>query len=553
MSLFRSFRRVRKLLLISYRYRLFTLLSTRPLMRISLKTIAFLLSPWNRRISTSIATGERICQALTELGPIYVKFGQLLSTRRDLLPLDIAVALAKLQDNVDPFDGEEAKDIVESALGESIQEHFSDFNTTPIASASIAQVHEATLKTGEEVVIKVLRPDIELIISKDLRLLTTIANWLHSYLPQSERFKPREVVRDYKQTILAELNLLNEARNAERLRGLWHGSELLYVPHIHNEFSHQKVLVIERIYGIPIMDLDALHDAGTNMELLAERGVEIFFTQVFRDSFFHADMHPGNIFVDINDPQNPRYMAVDFGIMGTLNAQDQRYLAENFIAFFNRDYRQVAQLHVDSGWVPPETSVEEFEKTIESVCEPIFGKPLEEISFGYLLINLFETAQKFNMPVQPQLVLLQKTLLYIEGLGRELYPQLDLWKTAKPFLEDWLKERMSVKTLLREIMQKAPLWREKMPEIPDLIYSNLKQAQQNQTLIEQQSKLLQSQIEQTARHNRAQFYYFIGAALIITTGLLFSSDNIWRLSETITTISAVSAFAIGRLIGNKSQ
>ncbi len=553
MSFFRSFRRVRKLVTIAYRYRLFTLLSTRPFLRVSLKAIAYLLAPFNRRISANTATGERICQALTELGPIYVKFGQLLSTRRDLLPPDIAQALAKLQDNVDPFDGEEASQIVESALEEPLDKHFSFFNTSPMASASIAQVHEATLKSGEEVVVKVLRPDIEVIIDKDLRLLNAIANWLHRYLPQSERFKPREVVADYERTILAELNLLNEAANAERLRDLWQDSKLLYVPRIHHEFSHQKILVIERIYGVPIMDLDTLHDAGTDMELLAERGVEIFFTQVFRDSFFHADMHPGNIFVDITAPDNPRYMAVDFGIMGSLNARDQRYLAENFIAFFNRDYRQVAQLHVDSGWVPAETSVDEFEQTIAAVCEPIFGKPLEEISFGYLLINLFETAQKFNMPVQPQLVLLQKTLLYIEGLGRELYPQLDLWKTAKPFLENWLKERMSVKTLLREILQKAPIWREKMPEIPDLIYSNLKQAQQNQTLIEQQSQLLELQLKQSAKHNRAQFYYFIGAALIITTGLLFSTDNIWSMPETMTSISAVIVLSIGRIIGNRSH
>ena len=281
MSLFRSFRRVRKLLVISYRYRLFALLRTRPFLRISLKTIAFLMRPWNRRVVVSTPTGERICQALTDLGPIYVKFGQLLSTRRDLLPPDISKALAKLQDDVDPFDGQEAKDIVESALGESLQEHFSEFNTTPMASASIAQVHEAKLTTGEDVVIKVLRPDIDVIINKDLRLLKTIANWLHRYLPDSERFKPREVVADYEQTILAELNLLNEARNAERLRNLWQGSDLLYVPYFHTEFSHEKVLVIERIYGVPIMDLDALHKAGTDMEILAERGVEIFFTQVF--------------------------------------------------------------------------------------------------------------------------------------------------------------------------------------------------------------------------------------------------------------------------------
>ena len=546
-----SFRRVRKLILICHKYHLFKLVKRRPILQTLLFFIAFILAPFVRRVDKNIPVGERICSALTDLGPIYVKFGQMLSTRRDLLPLEIAVALSKLQDDVEPFDGSEAKDIVERALGVPIDEHFSQFEVSPMASASIAQVHAATLKTGDDVVIKVLRPNIAEIIDKDLKLLTTIANILHKYIRQSERFKPREVVADYKHTILSELNLQNEAFNANKLRELWRDSELLYVPKVYEQYTHAQVMVIERIYGVPIMDLEALHAAGTDMEALSERGVEIFFTQVFRDSFFHADMHPGNIFVDISDPKAPKYMAVDFGIMGSLQAQDQRYLAENFIAFFNRDYRQVAQLHIDSGWVPAGTPVEEFEQAIESVCDPIFGKPLEEISFGHLLINLFQTAQKFNMPVQPQLVLLQKTLLYIEGLGRQLYPQLDLWKTAKPYLEDWLKERMSVKTLLKEIMQKAPLWREKLPELPDLIYGNLKQAQHNQSLLEQQNKLLEQQMLISEKQNRSLLYYIVGASLIVTTGILFSADNSWSMTESVSLAAAIVALAIGRIIGNK--
>jgi ubiquinone biosynthesis protein len=510
-----------------------------------------LLAPFTSRCDKSLPLGERLCLALTDLGPIYIKFGQLLSTRRDLLPLDVAKALAKLQDDVKPFSGEEARAITEAALGTKLDEQFEYFNTEPMASASIAQVHAGRLKTGEEVILKVLRPDIEQIILKDLALLRTIADWVHHYIEQSERFKPREVVADYERTILSELNLLHELNNAERLAGYWRGSPILYVPKVYPELSHEQVMVMERIHGVPIMDLDTLHKANTNMQLLAERGVEIFFTQVFRDSFFHADMHPGNIFVDISNPQDPKYMAVDFGIMGSLQSDDQRYLAENFIAFFNRDYHQVAKLHVDSGWVPPSTKVEEFQVAIESVCEPIFGKPLSEISFGHLLINLFQTAQRFNMPVQPQLVLLQKTLLYIEGLGRELYPELDLWKTAKPYLENWLKERMSVKNLFDEIQKKAPYWREKMPEMPDLFYQTLKQQQQMQASVQQQAELLARQSRQNSRRAKGQFYSIIGAALFIGCCILYSSSGQWQAPESLTAIGSVIAFIISRSFQDK--
>jgi len=546
MSTIGSFRRIKKLLQVAHKYRLFDLSADRHMVVSALKITGFIFSPFSARCAKDTAAGVRLYQALTELGPIYIKFGQLLSTRRDLLPEEIANSLAKLQDNVDPFCGKQAREIVETAMGTSLSEHFELFDETPMASASIAQVHAARLKTKQEVIIKVLRPNIRTVIDKDLALLNQLANWLYQNFPQSHRFKPREVVRDYQHTILDELNLLLEAKNAQKLAGYWKGSDIFYVPDVYLDLCHEQVMVMERIYGVPVSDLETLHAAGTNMELLAERGVEIFFTQVFRDSFFHADMHPGNIFVDITDPQQPKYIGVDFGIMGWLSADDQRYLAENFLAFFNRDYYQVAKLHVDSGWVPPSTSVEEFQKSIEQVCEPIFGKPLSEISFGYFLINLFQTAQKFNMPVQPQLVLLQKTLLYIEGLGRQLYPQLDLWKTAKPFLENWLTERMSITNLIKELQDKAPYWREKFPEIPDLIYQSLKNDHKNQQILQHQADLLEQQNQAQAKQSKGLFYTILGSTLLICTTILFVQDNIWAVPETVTTIISALCFYMGR-------
>lgn len=546
-----SIKRIRKLLQVVRKYRLLELI---PVQSSKLKSIAFAsfcLAPFVSRVNKDTPAGERLCQGLTELGPIYIKFGQLLSTRIDLLPPDIAKSLSRLQDDVEPFCGNEAKDIVEKALGESLSVHFDDFDDTPMAAASIAQVHTAKLKTGEEVVIKVLRPKVRQIIDKDLELLKTIAIWLHHNLPHTHRFKPREVVADYERTILNELDLVREANNAEKLRANWADSDLLHVPEVYHDLCREKVMVMERIYGVQISDLEQLRAAGTNMQELSERGVEIFFTQVFRDSFFHADMHPGNIFVDISDPQNPRYSAVDFGIMGTLNAEDQRYLAENFLAFFNRDYYQVAKLHVDSGWVPPGTSVEEFEEAIESVCDPIFGKPLSEISFGQLLINLFQTAQRFNMPVQPQLVLLQKTLLYIEGLGRQLYPELDLWKTAKPYLENWLRERMSINNLISEIQKKLPYWREKFPELPDLVYQTLKSEQNTQSLLLRQNEILEQSRQEQKQANSAHFYTIIGTGLVVATAVIFAQDRIWDLSETLLSLVGLGCYILSRRVSQK--
>ncbi len=463
-----------------------------------------------------MSEGERLRKALTILGPIFIKFGQLLSTRRDLLPTEIADVLALLQDQVDPFESEKAIQIVENAIGSSIDQVFTNFEPKPLASASVAQVHTAELKDGKKVVVKILRPGIEKIINSDLQLMSGIAHFLEKYISASLRFKPVEVVEDYQTTIINELDLLQEANNTIKLKKNWQDSQMLYVPEVYMDYCHQNIMVMERIYAVPISDIETLQAAGTNMQALAERGVEIFFTQVFRDSFFHADMHPGNIFVDISDPEKPKYIAIDCGIMGSLTVADQRYLAENFLAFFNRDYQMVAQLHIESGWIPMGTPQAEFEAAIRSVCEPIFGKPLSEISFGDFLLNLFQTARKFNMPVQPQLVLLQKTLLYVEGLGRQLYPQLDLWQTAKPYLEKWLKDRMSPSTLIEEIKRRAPFWREKFPELPDLVYKFLNNDEKKHELLQEQVQLLNQQLKAQQKNHRRLIYAICGASGLIS-------------------------------------
>lgn len=438
--------------------------------------------PWRLFFSARTNSAERLRLALIALGPVFIKFGQTLSTRRDLLPDDLANELAKLQDRVPPFSGKEARRIIEQQLQQPIEELFLEFDPTPLASASVAQVHPARLQDGTSVVVKVTRPGIERVIRQDVELLYLMARVVQRLWSEGRRLRLVEVVAEYEQTIIDELDLRKEAANGSLLRRNFEGSSILHVPEIYWDLTRQRVLVMERISGIPVADIEALHAQGTDMEKLAERGVEIFFTQVFRDSFFHADMHPGNIFVSREHPHDPQYIAVDFGIVGSLTAEDQSYLARNILAFFKRDYRQVAQLHIDSGWVPAHTNVQAFETAIRSVCEPIFEKPLKDISFGMVLLGLFQTAQRFNMEVQPQLILLQKTLLNIEGLGRQLYPDLDLWKTGKPFLENWMRERMGVKAVLRNLKQQAPEWIEKLPHLPQLVYDNLQQnrgAQQN--------------------------------------------------------------------------
>ncbi len=419
--------------------------------------------------------GERIRLALEELGPIFVKFGQILSTRRDLLPDDIGDELAKLQDRVPPFSASVAKEVVEKSLKSELDRIFSHFESDAMASASVAQVHAARLHSGEEVVVKVLRPGIKKRISRDVMLLYLFAHIVHKLGgTDGARLRPVEVVREFEKTIYDELDLQREAANASELRRNFLDSKILFVPQVFWDFTRKDVMVIERISGISVREIGKLRQLGTDMRTLAQRGVEIFFTQVFRDNFFHADMHPGNIFVNADHPEDPTYIAVDFGIVGSLTDSDRDYLAENFLAFFKRDYRRVAQLHIDSGWVPEYTRVEEFESAIRTVCEPIFEKPLDEISFGQVLLRLFQTARRFHMEVQPQLVLLQKTLLNIEGLGREIYPQLDLWQTAKPYLENWIKQQRGPQLAMNRIAEQAPFWLQHSHEMPMLIYHFLR-------------------------------------------------------------------------------
>lgn len=498
---------------------------------------------WLPNRHKNLPLGERLRLALEQLGPVWIKFGQMMSTRRDLFPRQIADQLAMLQDRVAPFDGAKALKLIEQSLGAPISSQFDDFDITPLASASIAQVHTTTLKeNGKAIVIKVIRPDILPVIKADMKLIKRMARWVPRLLPDGRRLRPQEVVADYEKTLLDELNLLREAANAIQLRRNFDGSNMLYVPEIYSDYCSETMLVMERIYGIPISDVVALEQHGINMKLLAERGVQVFFTQVFRDSFFHADMHPGNIFVSYEHPEDPQYIGIDCGIVGSLNKEDKRYLAENFIAFFNRDYRKVAELHVDSGWVPPDTNVEDFEFAIRTVCEPIFEKPLAEISFGHVLMNLFNTARRFNMEVQPQLVLLQKTLLYVEGVGRQLYPQLDLWKTAKPFLEDWIKDQIGIPAIVRALKEKAPFWAEKLPELPELFYDSLRQHKHLQHSVD---RLVSELKDEKAKQHQSRYLFGVGATLLLsgTAILLFRPD--WDLLSAGSIAGGIVAWLLG--------
>ena len=492
-----------------------------------LRPIRFLLYllPWNWVRGAQPPRAVRLRRTLEDLGPIFIKFGQILSTRRDLLPEDIADAFASLQDRVPPFPGEAAAGIVRDTLGRPVEEIFSEFTREPLASASIAQVHAARLEDGREVVVKVVRPGIEKVIRRDVSLLRLVADLAHRYWPDARRLHPRDVVDDYEKTILDELDLLREAASASQLRRNFEGSDLLYVPEVHWEYTRREVMVMERVVGIPISNVDALLDAGIDLRALAGRGVEIFFTQLMRHNFFHADMHPGNIFVDREQTEHPRYIAVDFGIMGSLSEQDQRYLAENFLAFFNRDYRRVAELHVESKWVPADTRIDEFEAAIRSVCEPIFDRPLKEISFGRVLVRLFQTARRFHMEVQPQLVLLQKTLLNIEGVGRQLYPDLDLWETAKPFLDCWMREQLGARALLREIKRQAPKWGETLPALPGLAYETLKLARSGEIAVRIRSEEIDRLRAEIRRANQRTVLAVMGAALLLGASVILGVDG----------------------------
>ena len=426
---------------------------------------------------------QRLRLAFEELGPIFIKFGQALSTRRDLLPADIAEELAKLQDRVPPFPDAEAKAAIEKSLGQPVGEVFGSFETAPLAAASIAQVHAATLKDGREVIVKVLRPGMREIIRRDLDVLYALARLVLAYVPDSTRLRPVEIVAEYDKTIMDELDLMREAANAAQLKRNFQGSKLLYVPSVYFDLCRSDVLVMERIRGIQISNLARLRELKVNFRKLAEHGVEIFFTQMLWHNFFHADMHPGNIFVLADDPENPVYAAVDFGIIGTLEPRDLEYLAGNFLAFFDRDYRRIAELHIESGWVPAGARVAELESAVRTVCEPIFQKPLDEISFGVVLLRLFEVARRFQMTIQPQLVLLQKTLLNIEGLGRDLYPRLDLWQTARPLLKSWYRERTRPRRLLREARQHLPELVQMLRSTPPLVRRLVHEAEDSRRLI----------------------------------------------------------------------
>lgn len=494
---------------------------------------------WLKNEHKNKAFGLRLRLALQELGPVWIKLGQMLSTRRDLFPEEIADELALLQDNVEAFSGKIARQQIEQSLGSSLENWFTDFDENALASASIAQVHTAKLKLGEkqekEVVIKVLRPNIQPQIEADLSWMYKLAGLLPKLFREGYRLRAVEVIQEYEKTLRDELDLRVEMANAIKLRENFLDSPMLYIPKMYEAFCHKNVIVMERIYGIPVSDVETLQRNGTDMKLLAERGVQVFFTQVFRDSFFHADMHPGNIFVNPHYPENPQYIGIDCGIVGKLNESDKRYLAESFVAFFNRDYRRVAQMHVDAGWTPQDTNIDDFEQAFREVCEPIFAKPLSEISFAQVLLNLFNVAREFNMQVQPQLVLLQKTLLYIEGLGRQLYPQLDLWDTAKPFLQNWLNEQIGMKATFKKLKAKLPYFQEHLPDFPETLMDALKQ----QKFISQQLVEINKKLAKQQRWQKKMF--------VLIVGIVIFSVTLWQFAALPLAISA-GLFLVGFLV-----
>jgi ubiquinone biosynthesis protein len=488
------------------------------------------------------SAAERLRLALEALGPVFVKFGQAVSTRRDLLPPDVADELAKLQDRVPPFAGSVARARIESAYGRALGEVFAQFDETPLAAASIAQVHAARLPGGAEVVVKVLRPGMRAVIERDLEVLHALAELAERYWPEGRRLRPRELVAEYHKTILDELDLMREAANASQLKRNFAGSDLLYVPEVHWDHCRTDVMVMERIHGVPISDLARLKAAGTDIARLAENGVRIFFTQVFRHNFFHADMHPGNIFVIVDDPRRPRYAAVDFGIVGSLAPRDQHYLAENFLAVFDRDYRRVAQLHLESGWVPPDTRLAELESAVRTVCEPIFDRPLKDISFGRILLRLFEISRRFDMQIQPQLLLLQKTLLNVEGLGRELYPELDVWSTASPILRAWMRERVSPRTLLRELRLHAPQLIEAARALPAVGARLIERAHSAPADTAGQLAALRLELKAAARRRDL---VAAGSALLVGALLWLAVRGVHGLAGWVLLAAAVTVLAVG--------
>ena len=488
--------------------------------------ILFYLFPWNWFGRKYGPRGERLRCALEDLGPIFIKFGQILSTRRDFLPEDVAQEFSKLQDRVPPFPGEQARTIIEDAFGKKIDEIFLEFDETPLASASIAQVHPAKMKDGREMIVKVVRPDVEEIIRRDLGLMYFLAEKAERYTVDGRRLGPVNVIAEFEKTLLGELDLMREAANASQLRRNFADSDKLYVPEVCWDLTHKNVMVMERISGIPVDDIESLKAAGVDLKWLAEAGVEIFFTEVLRDSFFHADMHPGNIFVSPPEPGKPaKIMVVDFGIMSSLSKFDQRYLAENFMAFLDRDYRRVAELHVESGWVPVGTRIDEFEFAIRTVCEPLFDRSLTEISFGTMLLRLFQTARQFGMVIMPQLLLLQKTLVNIEGLGRQLYPELDIWKTARPLFEYWMHDRPGVRGLAKGLKENLPRWLDRLPDLPNKTIDIIEKIRDGKIQVEIKAPELEKIRTEIRQSNQRSVLATIGSAFIICAAVIFGLDG----------------------------
>ena len=485
-----------------------------------------LVNPFNWFRGKDQSQAQRLRLCIEELGPIFIKFGQMMATRRDLFGDEITDELEKLLDRVPPFPHAQARAIVEQQLGMSIQQAFRQFDDKEIASASIAQVYGAELNDGQQVIVKIVRPGIEAQIQRDIEVLMLLAKMADRYWSEAKRVKPIQIVREFETTIMHELDLMREAANASELRRNFDGSPDLYVPFVHWDYCRPRVMVMERISGIRVSDLEQLRSHEVNLESLSRKGVEIFFTQVFRHNYFHADMHPGNIFVSRDHADDPQYIAVDFGIMGSLSTSDQRYLAENFVAFFNRDYRRVAELHVDSGWVDRGTRIDEFEAAIRSVCEPMFQRPLAEISFGQLLLRLFQTARSFNMEIQPQLLLLEKTFLHIEGIGRQLYPQLDLWDTAKPFLERWLSEQLGMRALVQGMKKNLPYIAEHLPELPQLAFKALDRIANDELRVELRSRQIDELKNEIRRANRSNIRAIIGASFIVSASIIFGLDGL---------------------------
>lgn len=475
----------------------------------------------------SRSRGERLRIALEKLGPIFVKFGQILSTRRDLLPPDLVAELEKLQDRVPPFSSALAIEQIKKGLGAHPNELFAQFDEVPVASASIAQVHFAVLKDGKEVAVKVLRPDLATAIDKDLDLMYLAAEWLSKFWADAKRLRAREVVAEFDKYLHDELDLMHEAANASQLRRNFANSDLLIIPEIYWDYCSPSIMVMERMKGIPISQIQQLVDAGVNLKKLSSDGVEIFFTQVFRDGFFHADMHPGNIMVSIEPATFGRYIALDFGIVGTLNDFDKDYLSQNFLAFFKRDYKRVAEAHIESGWAPKNTRVDELESAVRACCEPIFDRPLKDISFGQVLLRLFQTSRRFDIQIQPQLVLLQKTLLNIEGLGRQLDPELDLWVTAKPILERWMSEQIGWRGFMQQMKVEVPRYSKLLPQIPRLVHQVLSQTVEDRDKDQRIAQMEQLITEQRKTNKLLSLviYFCIGVAVGV---LILQFLNIYR-------------------------